>query len=234
MSCIVILLLPGIFYGRLAARLMAPKDDFRLNTFVGFQLPSLSSIMQKFGLKPSATTSSSTSSSLNMVHGGSRNQNHNPLHAYQHTPDHDGTINDRHDHGSFDADDDEAQVVELTSVALSSPHQRKINRRAVATVSDDAHTLSSPVNLVGGVSLVPTSSSLSTWSEHGLIASDDADGALSPFGASRVSARVSDDVLPGVRWKRYAAWSIVGFGLIVLCVSLTSILSSSSSSSGSH
>lgn len=229
---------------------MAPKDDFRLNTFVGFHLPSLSSIMHKFGLKPSVAATSSTASSLNMAHGGSRNHDrNNPLHAYQHAPNYDGTINDDpHDHhsghGSFD--DNEAQVVvELTSFASSSPHQRKVNRRVAAAASDDVHSLPSPASmhhnasngLVGGVSLVPTSSSLSTWSEHGLItAADDADGVLSPIGAPRVrvSARVSDDVLPGVRWKRYAAWSIVGFGLIVLCVSLASILSSSSSSSGSH
>lgn len=198
MSCFVILLLPGIFYYRLAKKLQPdpishhplPSTSSSSSSTYNLQAPSY--IPVSLMMRPTNVQSSwwqQLDILLNSIESFFRSSVHfNPR---------DSTRNHvvemvQHETSPFHEDDDDDEQRQV--------HDSNIDD-SVSVSFQDSEDAAIP-------SIVQDRNKDESVSSH----------------------RVSDGVMPGIRWKQYAALSFFMFGVVVLVISLTSILFLSSSS----
>jgi amino acid permease len=202
MSCFVILLLPGIFYYRLAKQLQPdpishqrlPSMSSSSSSTYNQQAPSY--IPVSLMMRPTNVQSSwwqQLDILLNNIESFFRSWVHfNPR---------DSTRNHvvemvQHETSPFHDDDEQRQV-----------HDSNIDDSVSVSFQDTSYVEEDPAI----PSIVQDRNKNETVSSH----------------------RVSDGVMPGIRWKQYAALFFFMFGVVVLVISLTSILFLSSSSAAS-
>lgn len=229
MSCLVILLLPGIFYYRLAMKSLSSGSAASSSSSSGAAATA--------GKRSTGSSSSSYAPVSLMLPSHS----HHHIHHHQQWTSYLSSTMQRvqdyleegvellHRRSSFvttaaagtqsSARDTSptATVSPLSHVSVSHQQQQQQQHH---TDMDDLVTIS-----FHGSSTHPETPSLSTDHHHHHL-----------YEETENMTRVSEDVMPGMRWKRYAALMFFGLGVVVLVMSLTSVLflSSSKGASSSH